>query len=209
MARDVGPKCRLCRREGQKLFLKGTRCETAKCAINRRENPPGVHTTWRRQKGSEYNRQLREKQKMKRYYGLLERQFKVVFHRAERIKGNTGTNLMILLERRLDNVVLRGNMAISRSQGRQMINHGLVRVNGRKIDIPSYVVNAGDVIEPVERENAKKMALENLEIMKSRTPPTWLEVSQDPPRVKVVQIPTRDEITVPFEEQLIVEILSR
>lgn len=208
MARITGAKCRFCRREGQKLFLKGTRCETAKCAVNRRESAPGVHT-WKRPKVSEYGRQLREKQKIKRYYGLLDRQFRVFFHRAERQKGNTGENLIVLLERRLDNIVVRGGFAISRQQSRQMITHGHVTVNGRRVDRPSYVVKQGDVIKPKEREKSRKLALESLEISKGRAFPTWLQVTLDPPEIKIVQLPTREEVQLPIEEQLVVEILSR
>ena len=208
MARITGAKCRFCRREGQKLFLKGTRCETAKCAVNRRESAPGVHT-WKRPKVSEYGRQLREKQKIKRYYGLLDRQFRVFFHRAERQKGNTGENLVVLLERRLDNIVVRGGFAISRQQARQMITHGHVTVNGHRVDRPSYVVKQGDIIKPKEREKSRKLALESLEISKARAFPSWLQVSLEPPEIKIVQIPTREEVQLPIEEQLVVEILSR
>jgi small subunit ribosomal protein S4 len=208
MARCTGPKCRQCRREGQKLFLKGTRCETAKCAVNRREAAPGVHT-WKRPKFSEYGRQLREKQKVKRFYGLLESQFRVFFHKAERMKGNTGESLLILLERRLDNVVVRGGFAISRFQGRQMITHGHITVNGHKVDRPSYLVKQGDVVKPKEKERSRKQTLESLEITKSRSFPSWLQITQDPPEIKVVQLPTREEVALPIDEALVVEILSR
>jgi small subunit ribosomal protein S4 len=208
MARMRGPKCRQCRREGERLFLKGTRCETAKCALNRREAAPGAHS-WKRPKTSEYGRQLRAKQKIKRYYGLLDRQFRVVFERAERQKGNTGENLLVLLERRLDNVVVRGGFALSRSQGRQMIAHGHISVNGHRVDRPSYAVKQGDVVQPMGRDRSRKQVLEALEIAKSRTAPSWLQVTLDPPEIKVVQLPNRGEVAIPVEEHLVVEILSR
>ncbi|MHC4600663.1 MAG: 30S ribosomal protein S4 [Planctomycetota bacterium] len=208
MARYTGPKCRLCRREGTKLFLKGTRCETAKCALNRRESAPGIQR-WRRPRFSEYGRQLREKQKVKRFYGLLDKQFKLAFRKAETAKGNTGANLLVLLERRLDNVVLRGGFALSRAQGRQLIAHEHIQVNGGKVDIPSYLVKPGDVVRPRETEDAKKLVLENLEIAKSRETPSWLTVNQNPPEITMVQLPTREEVAIPVEEQLVVEILSR
>lgn len=208
MARYTGPKCRQCRREGQKLYLKGTRCETAKCALNRRESAPGVQR-WRRPRFSEYGRQLREKQKVKRYYGLLDKQFRITFQKAERMKGNTGENLMVLLESRLDNIVFRGGMALSRSQGRQLICHGHITVNDKKVDISSYQCKAGDVIGVRDKENSKKEIQENLEIAKSRVVPSWLEVSQKPPQITVVQLPNREEVPIPVQEQLVVEILSR
>ena len=208
MARYTGPKCRLCRREGTKLFLKGTRCETAKCALNRRESAPGIQR-WRRPRFSEYGRQLREKQKVKRFYGLLDKQFKLAFRSAEAAKGNTGANLLVLLERRLDNVVLRGGFALSRAQGRQLIAHEHIEVNGRKVDIPSFLVKPGDVVRPRTAEDSKKLVLENLEIAKSRETPSWLTVNQNPPEITMVQLPTREEVAIPVEEQLVVEILSR
>ncbi|MHC4778924.1 MAG: 30S ribosomal protein S4 [Planctomycetota bacterium] len=208
MARYAGPKCRLCRREGQKLFLKGTRCETAKCALNRRENAPGIQR-WRRPRFSEYGRQLREKQKVKRFYGLMDKQFKIAFKKAETAKGNTGSNLLVLLECRLDNIVLRGGFALSRAQGRQMICHGHIQVNGTKVDVSSFRVKPGDVVKPRDVEDSKKLVLENLEIAKSRETPSWLTVNENPPEITMVQLPTRDEVAIPIEEQLVVEILSR
>jgi small subunit ribosomal protein S4 len=189
-------------------MLKGTRCETAKCALNRREAAPGVHV-WKRPKFSEYGRQLREKQKVKRYYGLLDRQFRVFFARAERQKGNTGENLLILLERRLDSIVVRGGFATSRATGRQMIAHGHIAVNGHRVDRPSFLVKQGDLVKPVDRERSKKQVLEALEITKGRAFPSWLQVTLDPPEIKVVLLPTRNEVAIPIEEQLVVEILSR
>jgi small subunit ribosomal protein S4 len=176
--------------------------------MNRREQAPGAHS-WRRHKFSEYGRQLREKQKVKRYYGLLDRQFKITFRKAERTKGNTGSNLMILLERRLDNVVFRGGFALSRAQGRQIIAHGHLTVNGCKTDIASYLLRAGDVIRPKDTETARKLVLENLEIAKSRDVPSWLTVGQNPPEITLVQLPTREEVPIQIEDQLVVEILSR
>jgi small subunit ribosomal protein S4 len=188
--------------------LKGTRCETAKCALNRRESAPGIQR-WRRPRFSEYGRQLREKQKVKRFYGLLDKQFRIAFQKAEAIKGNTGSNLLILLECRLDNVVLRGGFALSRAQGRQLISHGHITVNGKKVDISSFRVKPGDVVRPKDVEKAKKQVLENLEIAKSRETPSWLTVNQNPPEITLVQLPTREEVAIPIEEQLVVEILSR
>ena len=157
MGRHIGPVCRLCRREGLKLFLKGTRCDTPKCAVGRREGVPGMHQ-FRRSKASEYAIRLREKQKVKRYYGVFERQFRKYFELASRRPGNTGDALMSLLERRLDNIVTRLGFATSRAQGRQMITHGHITVNGRKLDIPSYLVRPGDTIKVKEREHSQKLA---------------------------------------------------
>ncbi len=208
MGRYAGPKCRLCRREGVKLFLKGTRCETAKCGVSRRDQAPGINT-WRRPKFSEYGRQLREKQKVKRFYGLMDNQFKLAFRRAEKAKGNTGANLLVLLERRLDNIVFRGGFALSRAQGRQLINHGHITVNGKKVDVASYSLKTGDVVRPRDGDKARKLVQENLEIAKSRETPSWLTVNASPPEIAIVQLPTREEVSIPIEEQLVVEILSR
>jgi small subunit ribosomal protein S4 len=176
--------------------------------MNRREHAPGVHS-WRRPKFSEYGRQLREKQKVKRHYGLMEKQFKITFRHAEKMKGNTGENLLVLLERRLDNVVFRGGFSLSRVQGRQIICHGHITVNGRKVDIASYILKPGDIVRPKDTEKSKKLVLENLEIAKSRETPSWLTVNANPPEVTVVQIPTREDVSIAIEEQLVVEILSR
>ncbi len=161
MGRHIGPVCRLCRREGTKLFLKGTRCDTPKCAVDRRDGVPGMHQ-FRRGKASEYAIRLREKQKVKRYYGIFERQFRKYYDEASRRPGNTGDALMSLLERRLDNVVTRLGFAMSRPQARQMITHGHIMVNGRKLDIPSYLVRPGDQIQVKNREHSRKLAAENL-----------------------------------------------
>lgn len=208
MARHTGPVCRLCRREGMKLFLKGARCETAKCAISRREYPPGMHS-WRRGKFSEYGTQLREKQKLKRAYGLLEKQFRLYFEEAERKKGNTGENLLVLLERRLDNVVYLLGFASSRAQGRQLITHGHLTVNGRRVDIPSYQLRIGDTIEPYNSENSRKNVKEHAEQSAERPMPGWLDRSVDPPKGTVVSLPSRDDISIPIQEQLVVEFCSK
>jgi small subunit ribosomal protein S4 len=208
MARYTGPKCRLCRREGMKLFLKGTRCETVKCAWNRREKPPGVHT-WVRGKTSDYKRQLREKQKVKRIYGVLERQFKRYFKIAERQKGNTGENLLLTLESRLDNVVFRGGFALSRTQARMMISHGHIKVNKRKVDVPSFLVKPSDIVSVRDAEKSRKLIKENLEMAKTRDSVSWLSLNEAELEISVVKPPTRDEITIPVEEQLVVELLSR
>ncbi len=208
MARYTDAKCRLCRREGVKLFLKGTRCETVKCAMNRREKAPGMHL-WQRGKLSGYKRGLREKQKVKRFYGILERQFKRYFHMAERQKGNTGTNLLCIIEKRLDNAVLRGGFALSRAQARQLIGHGHLRVNGRRVDIPSFLVKPGDVITVQEKENSKKQVKENLETAKTRGTASWLTVNEAGLEITIVKEPTREEVSIPIEENLVVELLSR
>ena len=208
MGRHTGPVCRLCRREGMKLFLKGARCETAKCSVSRREYPPGMHS-WRRGKFSAYGTQLREKQKLKRAYGLFEKQFRLYFAEAERKQGNTGENLLILLERRLDNVIYVLGFALSRAQGRQLIAHGHITVNGRRVDIPSYSVRPGDVIEPYASEKSKQLIRGYLEQSEERQMPGWLERSTDPPKGSVVNMPTRDDVTLPVQEQLVVEFSSK
>ena len=208
MARFRGSVCKLCRREGMKLFLKGQRCFSEKCAINRRNYPPGVHTRPPR-KTSEYCNQLREKQKAKRIYGVLDRSFMNVFRRAERQKGNTGANLLTLLERRLDNVVLMLGLAQSRYHSRQVVAHGHVRVNGRKMSIPSYLCRPGDVIEIRDREGIKKVAGEAIELNKGQPIPDWLEAEPAQLRGKVVQLPQRGDVPHPINEQLIVELCSK
>ena len=208
MARYTGNKCKLCRREGMKLFLKGQRCFTDKCALSRRDYPPGVHAQ-RRTKVTEYGVRLREKQKLKRIYGVMERQFKIYFVEAVRQKGNTGENLLRLLERRLDNVVLATGFALSRNHARQLINHGHFRVNERRVDVPSFLVRPGDVITPSTRENARKIVAEAVEVNKSQPVPGWLEVSGDVLTAKVVGIPARTDVPHPIQEQLIVELCSK
>jgi small subunit ribosomal protein S4 len=208
MARSIGPKCRLCRREGVMLFLKGQRCLTDKCAIKRRETPPGMHSL-RRGRLSAYGTRLREKQKVKRIYGLLEAQFRRTFAEAERMKGNTGENLLVLLERRLDNVVYHLGFGLSRAHARQLVRHGHVALNGKRCSIPSALVRAGDVVGPNARAGAAKAIKESLEQTRGRTCPTWLVKSEDPPSGKVNVLPRRDEIPYEVNELFIVEVASR
>ena len=208
MARYTGNKCKLCRREGMKLFLKGQRCFTDKCALSRRDYPPGVHAQ-RRSKVTEYGVRLREKQKLKRIYGVLERQFKLYFEEAERLKGNTGENLLMLLERRLDNVVLASGFAPSRNHARQLINHGHFTVNERRVDVASYTVRPGDAISPRRHEKTRKLIAEAVEVNKSQPIPGWLEVSGDALSSRVVGIPARSDVPHPIQEQLIVELCSK
>jgi len=208
MARYTGPVCRLCRRDGLKLFLKGTRCDTPKCAIERRENPPGQQQQ-RRGKLTDYGQHLREKQKVKHYYGVLERQFRKYFQNAERGKGNTGDMLMTLLERRLDNVVHRLGFGQSRAQARQIIRHGHITVNGRKVDIPSYEVRVGDVIRVKNR--AKSLDLVRGALAESnRDIPDFLSRSDSQiPEGIVGRLPAADDVSIPVQTQLIVELCSR
>lgn len=208
MARHTGPKCKLCRREGVKLFLKGERCDTARCALERREFPPGMHA-WGRRKITPYGVQLREKQKVKRYYGLLERQFRLCFERAERARGNTGENLLVALERRLDNVLTCAGLATSRGNARQMISHGHILVNGKRVTIASQEVKDGDEISVASREKSAASVQANVEKTQNRAVPTWLEVTAEPPVVKVVRPVTREDVTLPVQEQLVVELLSK
>ncbi|MGI9953035.1 30S ribosomal protein S4 [Moorellaceae bacterium AZ2] len=208
MARYTGPVCRLCRREGMKLYLKGERCYTDKCAIARRSYAPGQHGQERR-KISEYGIRLREKQKARRIYGVLERQFRGYFERAEREKGITGENLLRLLERRLDNVVYRLGFAASRSEARQLVRHGHFRVNGRKVNIPSYLVRPGDEIEVREKSKESVKFKEIAAQAAHRTPPAWLESDAANLKGRVLALPTRDQIDVPIQEHLIVELYSK
>ena len=208
MARYIGNKCKLCRREGMKLFLKGQRCFTDKCAVSRRDYPPGVHAQ-KRTKVTDYGVHLREKQKLKRIYGVLEKQFTLYFKEAERIKGNTGENLMSLLERRLDNVVLASGFALSRNHARQLINHGHFTVNGKWVDVASYRVRPGDEVSPGSREKARKMIAEALEVNKTQPVPAWLELNRDTLTAKVIANPKRDDVPHPIQEQLIIELCSK
>lgn len=208
MAKYRGPVCRLCRREGEKLFLKGSRCMTEKCAIERRSYPPGQHGQGR-QRVSEYSAQLREKQKLRRIYGLQERQFRGVFGRAERKTGITGEHLLKLLECRLDNVVYRLGFAASRKEARQVVNHGHILLNGRKTDVPSYTVKAGDVIEVRQRSREIPSIQSALEAVDGRGVPNWLELDRAAFKGTVRGLPTREEITLPVNEQLVVELYSR
>jgi small subunit ribosomal protein S4 len=208
MGRHIGPVCRLCRREGLKLFLKGTRCDTPKCAVVKREGVPGMHQ-FRRGKPSEYSIRLREKQKVKRYYGIFERQFRKYFELASRRKGNTGDALMTILERRLDNVITRLGFATSRPQARQIVRHGHVAVNGKKVNIPSYQVSIGEEI--AVREKSRKMVLvEGAKDFASHQPaPAWLQVDRDNYTGRVSSLPKREDINLPVNEQLIVELYSK
>ena len=208
MACYTGAVCRLCRREGEKLFLKGDRCYTNKCALERREGFPGQHA---KLKGrfSEYKVQLREKQKIKRIYGLLEKQFRGVFEKAERMKGVTGENLLFLLERRLDNMVYRAGFTGSRREGRHYVSHGHFLVNGRKVNIPSYLVKPGDVISVAEKKQALARVNEALAGATARRFPEWLELDRDNYRVTVRALPMREQLTHPMNEQLVVELYSK
>ena len=209
MARYSGPVCRLCRREGMKLFLKGERCYTEKCAIEKRNMPPGQHGKLRKAKIVGYGLQLREKQKVKRIYGVLENQFRRYFEQAERTRGITGVTLLQLLERRLDNVVYRLGLSTSRPQARQLVRHGHFQVNGRKVDVPSYSVRAGDVISVIGRTQ-KNVTIEHaIEEVKGRGIPEWLSFDPNSISGRVVSMPTREQINLPVQEQLIVELYSK
>ena len=208
MARYTGPNCKMCRREGCKLYLKGERCTNGKCAFDHRSTAPGQHGAARKKVG-EYGKQLREKQKARRYYGVLEGQFKHYYELAEKQEGITGVNLLILLERRLDNVVYRMGMAASRKEARQLVLHAHFTLNGKKVTIPSLLVKAGDVIAVKEtsKDNAKFKAL--AEQMATTTTPKWLENDTKNLLTKVVTLPAREDIDFEFEEQLIVEFYSK
>ncbi len=208
MARYTDSVCKLCRREGMKLFLKGDRCYTEKCAIERRPYAPGQHGQGR-SKFSEYGTQLREKQKVKRVYGLLERQFRFSFHRGERKKGMTGENLLFHLESRLDNMVYRLGFANSRSDARQLVSHGHFKVNGRKVDIPSYLCKAGDTIEIKEKSRSVAHILQAIESVDRRGVPTWLELDKPNFKGMIRSLPARADLTLPIQEQLIVELYSK
>jgi len=208
MARYIDSVCRLCRREGVKLFLKGERCYTDKCAIERRNYPPGQQGQ-KRAKFSEYALQLREKQKLRRIYGVLERQFRRYFHLAERGKGVTGESLLILLERRMDNLVYRMGFANSRSEGRQLVRHGHCAVNGKKVNIPSYLVKAGDVVTIRDKSREVARISEALEASQRRGVPDWLEVDRQAFTGKVKSLPARADLTAPINEKLVVELYSK
>jgi small subunit ribosomal protein S4 len=207
MARYTGPVCRLCRRERMKLFLKGTKCETMRCPIERRPYPPGMHGRGR-VRDSEYLLQLREKQKCRRIYGLLEKQFRAIYTKANRAPGITGENLMRALELRLDNGVFRTGFASSRNQARQLVRHGHIKVNGKRVTIPSYALRKGDVITLSDK--AKKMIVirHNIDTL-DRQVPQWLEVSTTDTSATVRDLPLREQIDVPVREQLIVELYSK
>ena len=206
MARYTDEQCRICRREGQKLFLKGTRCFTDKCSIARRNYAPGQHGQ-KRAKLSEYGTQLREKQKTKSYYGVGEKQFRGYFEMASNKKGVTGENLLQILESRLDNVVYRLGFGTSRAQARQLVNHGQFEVNGQKVDIPSYLVKAGDVI--TVRENKKDNVTIKANVETARPVPAWLELNNETLSGKVVRLASREDVDIAIEEHLIVELYSK
>jgi len=209
MARYTGPKCRLCRREGEKLYLKGARCFTDKCPFEKRRYPPGVHGRDRRVKLSIYGMQLREKQKVKRMYGLLEAQFHKYYEMARKTKENTGEVLLSLLERRLDNVVYQLGFASSRAQARQLVSHGHVLVNGQKVDIPSYLVKEGDVITLKPKARKIPFVQESIEMREIQAIPGWLQLNKDNFTGTVLRLPTRGDITHPINERLIVEFYSK
>jgi len=218
MARYTGPVCRICRRETSasktgekiKLFLKGDRCLSKKCAVERRGTAPGQKTQGKsRQKISEYGRQLREKQKMRKYYGVHERQFENYFREAARVPGQTGRTFLQLLERRLDNVVYRLNLASSRAQARQLVTHRHFLVNGRRVNVASYVLRAGDVITIAERSKDSTIFQANAEAARNRRHPEWLELNEADLTAKVLSLPSREQIDTPVDEQLIVEYYSR
>ena len=209
MARYIGPVCRLCRREGMKLFLKGERCYTEKCAIEKRNFAPGQHGRTRKAKMQGYGVLLREKQKVKRIYGVLEDQFRRYFEQAERTRGITGVTLLQLLERWLDNVAYRLGFATSRPQARQLVRHGHFTVNGRKVDIPSFSVKVGDVVTPREGSQKNAAVVHALEEIKGRGMPEWMQFDAAAMSAKVSSIPTREQINLPVQEQLIVELYSK
>jgi len=208
MARYTGPVCRLCRREGMKLFLKGDRCFSEKCSVERRQYPPGQHGQGR-PRFSDYGVQLREKQKVKRIYGLQEKQFESTMNQASRMRGRTGENLLALLERRLDNVVFRLGFATSRAEARQLVRHGHFLVNGRRTTIPSFLVKPGMAVTLAEKSREIARIVGALEALERRSVPSWLEIDKDNFQGSVKAMPVRDEITMPIQEQLIVELYSR
>ena len=209
MARYTGSVCRICRRENLKLFLKGDRCYGDKCAFDRRSYAPGEHGQRRRGKLSDYGIQLREKQKVKRMYGLSEKQFRLIFQAADRQKGITGTNLLVLLERRLDNVVYRLGFVNSRTQGRHFVRHNHFLVNGKKVNIPSYLIKVGDEISVGEKSQKVQAIGDSLEAVVRRGMPQWLELEKDKMKGIVKSLPVRDDLTMPMQEQLIVELYSK
>ena len=208
MGRRIEPVCRLCRREGIKLFLKGIRCTGDKCAIERRNQPPGQHGS-NRPKISDYGTQLREKQKMKKIYGLLERQFRVFFARAVKKRGVTGETLIQLLERRLDNVIYRLLFVSSRAEARQMVGHGLIFVNERVVNVPSFLVRPGDVIEVRKKEAMTNRVKANLEMLQDRSVAEWLSLDKNTLQAKVLRLPAKPDAGLPVEESLIVELYSK
>ena len=209
MARYIGSVCRICRRENLKLFLKGDRCFGDKCGFDRRSYAPGQHGQRRRGKYSDYGIQLREKQKVKKLYGLSEKQFRLFFSRAERQKGITGTNLLMLLETRLDNVAYRLGFVNSRAQGRQFVRHRHFLVNGKRVDIPSFQVKVGDVIEVREKSRNIPPITEAMEAVVRRGIPQWLDLEKEAMKGLIKAMPVREDVTMPIQEQLIVELYSK
>ena len=208
MARYTGPSCKLCRREGKKVYLKGDRCLTDKCAVTRRSTAPGQHGD-KRGKLREYGMQLREKQTAKRYYGVLEGQFRTYFEKADRTEGVTGENLLTLLERRLDNVVYRMGYGASRKEARQAVLHAHFTLNGKKVNVPSLIVRPGDVVAMKEDDKKSVRAKELIEAMQSKQAPKWLEVDKENVVAKVAALPERSDVDFDFNEQLIVELYSK
>lgn len=209
MARYIGSVCRICRRENEKLFLKGDRCYSDKCAFDRRSYGPGEHGQRRKGKDSDYGIQLREKQKVKRIYGLSEKQFRLFFERSERQKGITGTNLLINLERRLDNVLYRLGFVNSRTQGRHFARHNHITVNGKKVNIPSYLIRQGDIIEVREKSRNIQAVNDALEAVARRGIPQWLELDKPNYKGFIKSFPVREDIVTPIQEQHIVELYSK
>lgn len=209
MARYTDAACRRCRREGLKMFLKGDRCYSDKCSFERRAFAPGQHGQARFRKQSDYAIQLREKQKVKSIYGMLEGPFRKNFVKADRQKGVTGENLLILLERRLDNAIFRMGFASSRNQARQLVRHKHILVNGKKVNIPSFLVSAGDEVSVKEKSRANVLITESLEAVERRGVPSWIELSKDNFKATIKALPNREEITMPIQEQLIVELYSK
>lgn len=209
MARYIGAVCRLCRREKEKLFLKGTRCDTIKCSLSRRAFPPGQHKQTGRYKPSNYGLQLREKQKVKRTYGVLEKQFRRYFHMAAKSKGVTGKILLQLLERRLDNLIFRSGIGLSHAQARQIVRHNFVYVNSRRVNIPSYLVKENDAVTIKTKEKTSKFIKDNIEITKERKKPDWIEVNAQNLTIKILRLPQKEDIRQPIQEQLIVELYSK
>lgn len=209
MARNIGVSCRSCRREGLKLYLKGDRCYSDKCAFERRAFGPGQHGQSKFRKLSDYAVQLREKQKVKTMYGMLEGQFRLTFKKADRQKGVTGENLLVLLERRLDNTIFRLGIASSRKQARQLVRHKHIVVNGKKANIPSALISVGDEITLKEKSKLNALIVENMEAVARRGVPSWLELDKDNFKAKVMALPNREELTMPISEHLIVELYSK
>ena len=209
MARNIGAACRRCRRESLKLYLKGDRCYSDKCAFERRAFGPGQHGQSRFKKQSDYAVQLREKQKVKAMYGMLEKQFRLYFQKADKQKGVTGENLLVMLERRLDNTVFRTGFASSRNQARQLVRHNHILVNGKKVNITSFQVSVGDVVTLKEKSRTNTTVNENLEAVVRRGVPSWLELDKDNYKVTMKALPNREELTMPIQERLIVELYSK